>query len=442
MVVTLRESFFLALFYLGHGIPKLALATFFAVLPILKGDVVMSDTLIGDMRSLMSILYACGSLVSGPGSDAYGPRGIWSAVVAITALCAIAVSVANSDSITQVVMCMSVQRFCQGFTFTLMVATLPAYFQGSKFTTALSIVSTSSRIFAMLAGYLASAFLGSPGGWRKALQICAAACIIEAFFLFVFLAPVRKKQDTVDESKLITTAGKAVTNFDKNCIAGAEADDANSDVSSHSKPDKSYHQPRLTEVLYVVFSSPRMLLWLLFLTLIFPNFSLEEVFPLYFVAQGMPAQDAARVSAGFPAGMAVVLPLAGLLSDRFPKLASGLFPLGVFLSAILILLLSKLDVNTSSWTETIYMQTIIAQALLFVIGFCLAPAVYLPPFEFANTYGGEHNKGLIVSFLETAGLLGEALFNFVLPSLVSLVGWRGVMVGCAGMLVVASESGN
>ena len=83
------------------------------------------------------------------------------------------------------------------------------------------------------------------------------------------------------------------------------------------------------------------------------------------------------------------------------------------------------------------MQTI-AQALLFVIGFCLAPAMYLPTFEFANTYGGKHNKGLIVSFLETAGLLGEALFNFVLPSLVSLVGWRGVLVCDAGILVVAS----
>ena len=83
------------------------------------------------------------------------------------------------------------------------------------------------------------------------------------------------------------------------------------------------------------------------------------------------------------------------------------------------------------------MQTM-AQALLCVIGFCLAPAIYLPPFEFANTYGGEHNKGLIVSLLEGAGASARPVFNFVLPSLVSLVGWRGVLVCNAGMLVVAS----
>ena len=288
----------------------------------------------------------------------------------------------------------------------------------------------------MLGGYLASAFLDSPGDWRKALQICAAACIIQAIFLFVFLAPMSKKQDTVDETKPITV-GKTATNFDKNSIAGAEADDVNSNVKTRSKPDKSYHQPRLTEKLVVVFSSPRMLLWMFFLMLTFPIFSLEEVFPLYFVAEGMPAQNAARVSTGLPAGMAIVLPLAGLLSRRFPKLASGLFPLGTFLSGILMLLLSKLDVSTSSSTEVSYMHTM-AQALLCLIGFCYAPGVYLPPFEFANTYGGEHNKGLIVSLLEGVAQLTEALFNFVLPSLVSLVGWRGVLVCNAGLLVVTS----
>ena len=229
MVPILRESLFLVLFYLGTGIPQFALSTFYAVLPILKGDLVLSDSLIGEMRALMAITYACGSFVSGPVSDAYGPRGILSAVMAITALCAIGVSTANSDSIAQVVICMSVQNFCRGFAFTLVVAAMPAHFEGSKFTIALSIISTSSRVFVIIGGYLASAFLGSPGDWRKALQICAAACIIETIFLFVFLDPMRKKQDTVDETKPITT-GKTDTNFDKNSIAGAEADDANSDA--------------------------------------------------------------------------------------------------------------------------------------------------------------------------------------------------------------------
>ena len=126
---------------------------------------------------------------------------------------------------------------------------------------------------------------------------------------------------------------------------------------------------------------------------------LEEVFPLYFVAQGMPAKDAAQVSAGSSAGMAIVLPLAGLLFGRFPKLASGLFPLGLTLSGMLIFLLSTLDLSTFGPTEASYMQTM-AQALLCVLGFCYAPAMYLPPFHFANTYGGERNKGLIICLLD------------------------------------------
>ena len=45
MVLTLRESFFLVLFYLGNGIPMFVIVTFYAVLPILKGDVGMSERL-------------------------------------------------------------------------------------------------------------------------------------------------------------------------------------------------------------------------------------------------------------------------------------------------------------------------------------------------------------------------------------------------------------
>ena len=48
------------------------------------------------------------------------------------------------------------------------------------------------------------------------------------------------------------------------------------------------------------------------------------------------------------------------------------------------------------------------------------------------------NKGLTISLLEGAGVLAEVVFNFVLPSLVSLVGWRGALACNAGMLLVAS----
>ena len=64
------------LFYLGNGIPRLALGTFYSVLPVLKDDVVMSDSFIGGMRSFMAIAYACASFVSGPAIDACGTRGI------------------------------------------------------------------------------------------------------------------------------------------------------------------------------------------------------------------------------------------------------------------------------------------------------------------------------------------------------------------------------
>ena len=175
---------------------------------------------------------------------------------------------------------------------------------------------------------------------------------------------------------------------------------------------------------------------MLFYILALPNFSLEEILPTYFVAQGMPAPDAARVSAGLPAGMAILLPLAGFFSGKFPKLASGLFAIGIGFSGMLLLLLSKVDLSTSSPTEASYIQTV-AQALLCVMGFCYAPAMYLLTAEFASTYGGERNKGLIVCMLDFAGYVSITIFNFVLPSLLSLVEWKGVLAINAGMLVLS-----
>ena len=83
------------------------------------------------------------------------------------------------------------------------------------------------------------------------------------------------------------------------------------------------------------------------------------------------------------------------------------------------------------------MQTM-TQALLCIIGFCYAPALYLPPAQFANTYGGERNKGMVVGLMDCAGYLSITLCNFFLPSLVSLLGWSGVLACNASMLVVAS----
>lgn len=422
--MNLSDCFYVIVLYLGNGLPILALSTFFAVLPVLQEDIGLSHTQRAKMISMAPILYCTAKLICGAALDRYGPRIAWSLSLAMGSVFLIGIATAHADFPSVVVACLVFFRFTCGFLWTSLMVSLSSRFRGSSFTTVLGVVSTSSRVGAVLGGYLASFFLArSAAGWRNAVYVSAAACFIHAIVLAMFLVPVTKADVHAD-----TNPAHAGSNSNT---------DARATTSIGRKPDKTDRQPRTTEVLAVALSSPRMLLVVLFAMLSYPVFTLEKLFPSYFVEQGMPAADAARVSSGVPAGMALVLPLAGLVIGRSPKFAAGLVSVGIGGSGVLMLLLSQLNIGSSSPTEAVHVQRV-AQTILFAIGFCYAPAVYFPAAKFGNAYGGDRNKGLIISMIDCAGNLSISLFNLVLPYLVSSVGWAGVMTMMAMMLVASA----
>ena len=422
-----HKCFFLVLFFWGNAFPWLVQGNFYADLPVLMGDVDMSSTLRANMISIAVIFYSIGTLVSGPIIDAYGPRAVWSSVLLIGGMCLVGISAVESGSAITVVMCWSVYRFFQGFCWTALVVAVSSRFRDSAFTTAFGILSTSSRIGSLLGELLASFLLGSSGGWRKAVQISAAGCLMQGSALAALLTPVsidrNEAADSAKESK--NSAG-----VDKKDADSSNINNVNADISIDGERLKLGQQSALTQVLCGTFSSLRMLLFVTFIALVYPAFSLESLFPTYFVAQGMAATDAARVTSGWPAGMALSLPLAGFLAGRSPKLTAVLISLGVAICAALMLLLSQLDPGSYSLT--------VMQGLLCAMGFCYAPACYFPHVYFANAYGGDRNKGLINSILNFSGYFGTCIFNVTVPSLVSSAGWEGVIKLNATLLVLGA----
>lgn len=283
---------------------------------------------------------------------------------------------------------------------------------------------------------MASFFLRWVSGWRTAVQISAVACLMQAIALAALLTPISTTQDDHTDAAITGTASTGSAGTDKDVAAKSNIDSPGTGVNN--KPNKTDLKPRLTEVLSVAFSSSRFILFLIFAVLSYSAvFAMQDLFPSYFVARGMPAADAARVSSGYPAGMAVSLPLAGVIAGRYPKLFAILVSIGAGISGPLVLVLSQLEPGSSDPTEAARVQRM-AQAVLFAAGFCFAPALYLPPVKFGSEYGGKSNKAFIISMGDCAGFLAITLFNYVLPRLLSTVGWGGVMAINAAMLVLSS----
>ena len=411
-----RDLLVLILCFLGNSLPALSQANFYAVFPVIKGDIGISTTLQANMMSICTVAYSMNKLICGPTIDTFGARTVWSSALAICGVCLAVIASASEGFPWIVIITWIIHRALQSVFWTAMVITLSSHLKGPMFSTALGILSTSSRVGGVFGGYLASWCLGGLG-WRKAVQITAAASFVMAIALTLLLAPAKKIPD-----------------------AAKNTNPANADIKYRNTDSESYEnkrQPRLMEVLAAALSSRRFLLFLTFAVLSYPAFSLQDLFPSYFVAQGMSAADAARVSSGWPAGMALSLPLAGWFAGRSPKVAAALIGIGMGISGALMLLLSQLDLGASSPVEAVRIQRV-AQAVLCAMGFCFAPALYLPPATFASTFGGAHNKALIVSLIDFIGNIGIVLLNVAIPQLVARVGWGGVIVVNAILVVLSA----
>jgi len=422
---TRRAWQILILCYLGTALPALTQANFYAVFPIIKGDIGISTTLQANMMSICAITNTINKLICGAIVDAYGARTVWSSALAICGVVLAVIASASEEFPWIVIICWVVWRTTKAFVWPAMVVTLSTHLKGPMFSTAFGILSTSSRVGAVLGGFLASTCLGWTAGWRKAVQITAAASFVMAIALTLLLAPAKKIPNAAKDTN--------PANADSNFATDTSIKNRNTD----SESGENKRQPRLMEVLAVALSSPRFLLFLTFAALAFPAFSLQDLFPSYFVAQGMSAADAARVSSGWPAGMALSLPLAGWFAGRSPKAAAAVIGIGMGISGALMFLLSQLDLGASSPAEAVRIQRV-AQAVLCAMGFCFAPALYLPPATFTSTFGGAHSKALIVSLNDFTGNMSTALFTIAIPQLVARVGWGGVIVLHAILVVLSA----
>lgn len=142
---------------------------------------------------------------------------------------------------------------------------------------------------------------------------------------------------------------------------------------------------------------------------------------------------ASMTGSTFPAGMFLALIVTGIFYDRISKpqlvkLLGGSMAISCLCAATLWALPS-LPISSA-------MQTPLALIAIFLFGFTISPAYYIPMSLFSIAYGGKHS-GFLIAFIDVCGYSGALLFNFFGGSIAQTYGWSVFLAGLISIAVLA-----
>jgi sugar phosphate permease len=202
--------------------------------------------------------------------------------------------------------------------------------------------------------------------------------------------------------------------------------DAPQDAGAHPLDDTTLRQACLDFV-----RSSRV--WLICLSMAFLTILMDflNFIPIYLTeSMGLDPAQAGRAGSFFPAGMFVALLVSSVYYDRIDKrrlvfVQGGLLTLACASAAFLWLLPSFELSETPDFVLSI--------TAIFLFGFAISPAYYLPMSMFSIAYGGPHS-GFLIAVIDVFGYAGALLFNYFGGSIAQEHGWP-VFLG--GLLIVA-----
>jgi MFS family permease len=417
----------LAVLYLGNAATWIGQGSIDVSLPAIVADVSMDfdQTSAARLLTAGTLGYTVAKFCVGLPLAALGDRATWVAALA-TAAIALAAGGAFASAEVPLLAAVFVAKLGFGCSWPCLQSLLGRTFRGTPiFSSALGIVSTSSRVGKVVgntAAALALSWLGPRAGWRVVLAIGGAGCGAQALAL--------------------RWAGARPTSGPRSRRDGT--------VKTSSKPPASTIPmgEALPRLLFHARDAPR--LWLCFLMsfCVLPAYGLGSVLPTFLVEEAKwTVADAGLVCAAWPAGMAIVLPLAGWSIDRLPRKVSSLLTVALLAAcAAGLFALTAADLTAPRDPRDAAAMSALrfrVGAALLGMGFAYAPAVYFPQSTFAATYGGKEFTGLLASLLDAPGCLASMVFFAAMPAMQRAGGWtlvwqvmsRGL---CGGVATVAA----
>ena len=386
----------LAVMYVGYAAFMLCRNTLIASSAAMVSDPA-SDLDKSDYGRLMSWHHAgaiAGKLVTGIGADRIGGRRMFLLALGLTAAANVGFGMVSLFLLFGVLNFLG--QFFKAGGWPAMAKIIGAWYPEKKHGTVWSIISTSSRVGTVGAG-VAVAFLLALTSWRGAFLATAAVTGLVVLLGYVWL---KDRPQDVGLSPAADETGEP---------------EVSSAPAPHPLDGTTLPQAGLAFV-----KSARV--WLICLSLMFLTILMDFIIFIPLYLNEVLGIDPGKASLGlstFAAGMFVALIATSFLYDRVSKrrrvvVLGGL--LGV--SCLCVLLLWKLGDLPLAPSQRLSA----ALGSIFLFGFTISPAYYIPMSVFSIAFGGKHS-GFLIALIDVFGYSAAMIFTFFGGSIAEEYGW-------------------
>ena len=369
----------LALMFLAYGGSMLCRNAIGALSPAMSEDpeIMLTASQLGEILAWGAVGSIVGKLFSGIVADLIGGRSAIFLCLFFVALSTIAFSLPS----TVLLFCLVhfIMRISQSIGWPSVGLVINQWFQKSHYGKTWGIVSTSSRIHtavsAVLFGVLVAAY-----SWRSSFVMVGSFYVAAALLFFYLMKSSPAKVGLMDYSESVDQTSIAET----------------------LKGIFKWLGVLKNDLCFVYITIMMMMMFVLY--------DFIGYAPLYLnQATGLTASAAATASAFFPLGALTSVVIFGFLYDnlQFDRLRVVLISC-LALSTLAIGLLWSLSASQLAPGATQYVSFF----LIFIFGFTMAPAWYLPVNVYITSLGGLH-IGFTLTLVDLFGYVASAVFNVI-----------------------------
>jgi len=361
--------------YLGYAGFMLLKTSISVVSPELVKAGLITNTEWGDILALGTVGAITGKLIFGVAADKLGGKFTFTLGLLITTLGVILFGGSSSALIFSAIFFLTLCAKSSGWPS--MAKLIGNWYSKDQYGRVWGVISTSSRVGTICAlavlGYLLSVFTWRETLWFAGVVGIALVCI--SFFLIKEKPPFRVEGGGNSEEEL---------------------------------KDHPFQGLDLFHALLEFAKSLRF--WLIAASMMGLTILWDclDFLPLYFTQSlKISSTQAATITTAFPAGALISVLLGGFFFD---KLSPRTIPnvIGASLAVAVGCLVVMISLSGFGLTAS---QVVIANSIcLFLFGFCVSPAYYLPMSIFSIKFGGPHS-GILIALLDVFGFAATVPFK-------------------------------
>ena len=247
-------------------------------------------------------------------------------------------------------------------------------------------IATSSRISSVATTVLVSSLLLIMS-WRGLFYIAGALAFVSAFILPRYLKSSCQGSRRLD----------------------ADAEGSTEPISAWSK-DHPLSKAETRAAIGVFISNPRFWLISLGVSSLAVLFEFQVFLPIYLNETfSLPPAQAGMASSAFPLGCLVAVFGGGFIYDKLSK-KNIVYTMSATLIVAVLCLLSLRLLGVYDFGSGLELSITIV--LVFLFGFAISPAYYIPMSVFSIGFGGKH-CGLLVGLIDAFAYFGAMMFDFI-----------------------------